>query len=79
MPATGYTASSGSTPFRVASGMVGMGAYSIGSKMPTGLWAPAQTVKRSFRKRIANHTALDWGTGWVYRRVDRLILGLPVA
>ena len=36
-PVRGYAASSGSTPFRGASGMLGTGAYSIGSKMPTVL------------------------------------------
>ena len=36
-PTRGYAASSGSTPVRGASGMVGTGAYSIGSKMPTVL------------------------------------------
>ena len=42
-PSGGYAASSGSTPLRGASGMVGTGAYSAGSKMPTVLSAPAPT------------------------------------
>ena len=59
-PSRGYAARSGSTPLWGASGMVGTGAYSAGSKMPTVLWAPAPTVGCSLFHRKREDPVIRW-------------------